>query len=688
MPVPSRVRSALDTLAEGLLVIDRNGQVVLANSTFADVLGKPPETLVGLRAESLTWELPEGDAVEQFEYPWKTALREERIVANTKIDFVKSPTDVRTFIVNCSPVIGSDGNVRGVLTSFEDITLLEQKKLELSKSKEEAEAANAAKSSFLANMSHEIRTPMNAILGFADVLRRGLAGTEDERSRYLDTIHSSGKHLLNLINDILDLSKVEAGKLDVEITECPVHQILSETVQVLGVKANEKGISLNYISEGPIPTIIESDPTRLRQIVTNLTGNAIKFTEDGGVTITSRVVDLHGQAMLEIDVTDSGIGMTPEVCSRIFDPFVQADSSTTRKFGGTGLGLAISKNFTEALGGSLSVRSEPGRGSTFTAAIRIESAEPRSEWISADQFEADRKSSKATGDTRSWRLPSRHILVVDDGEANRKLLQLVLGKAGLRVEGAENGQVAIDRMASAAAENDAFDLVFMDMQMPVLDGYEATAAVRERGDLTPIVALTGNAMKGDEQKCLDAGCTAFLSKPVDLDDLLRTTVGLLRVEATIAEETEPPTPRVENPPPTTESPQPVDVTKSARETIRRAASLPPIHSTLLHDGDPEFLEIVAGFVTKLDAQLDVMRQAVAVGDFNELGNLAHWLKGAGGTMGFAEFTTPGRQLETAAKESDAQTAELLISGLQTLHDRDRAAFDWRNARGFSRAGAA
>lgn len=689
--VPSRVRSALDTLAEGLLVLDKRGEVVLANSTFAEVLGQDPEKITGMRAADLSWESASDDGGDIVEFPWHTAMAEERVVSNTMLKLVKSSTDVRTFIVNCSPVVGSDGNGRGVLASFEDVTLLEQKKVELSKSKEEAVAANEAKSSFLANMSHEIRTPMNAILGFADVLRRGLAGDEEERSRYLDTIHSSGRHLLDLINDILDLSKVEAGKLDVEMTECPVHQILSETVQVLGVKAKEKSISLTYSSEGPVPKSIQSDPTRLRQIVTNLTGNAIKFTDEGGVTLTSRVVGEGADARLEIDVADSGIGMTPEVAARIFQPFVQADASTTRKFGGTGLGLAISKNFTEALGGELTVTSVPGKGSTFRAAIAAANADPRDEWVTAEQFEADRKSSKASGDTRSWKLPNRRILVVDDGEANRKLLQLVLGKAGLRVDVAENGQIAIDMVADAQLKNDAFDLVFMDMQMPVLDGYAATAQLRERGDRIPVVALTGNAMKGDEQKCLDAGCTGFLSKPVDLDELLRTTAETLDVEAVVADRVE--TPAIETPTAettitgsSTTVDRATDIATSAVSTptnvppssapsssdqgkIRRMASLPPIHSTLLDDNDPEFIEIVAGFVEKLNGELEEMRLAVAAGNFQRLAELGHWLKGAGGTMGFAEFTAPARQLETVAKAADVETAKLVITGLQMLRDR-------------------
>ena len=237
------------------------------------------------------------------------------------------------------------------MVSFEDVTQLEENKVELRKSKEHAEAASRAKSDFLANMSHEIRTPMNAILGFTDLLQRGLYDNPDEQSEYLGTIHSSGTHLLDLINDILDLSKIEAGKLDLEMTDCSPLHIFSEVINILKVRAQEKGISLELIVEGTIPETIQSDPVRLRQVVTNLVGNAIKFTETGGVKIVARWID-DRQPKLEFDVIDSGIGMTDKQVARIFEPFVQADSSVTRRFGGTGLGLSISQKIIEALDGT------------------------------------------------------------------------------------------------------------------------------------------------------------------------------------------------------------------------------------------------------------------------------------------------------------------------------------------------
>ena len=354
-------------------------------------------------------------------------------------------------------------------------------------------------------MSHEIRTPMNAILGFTEVLKRGYEKGEAERKKYLGTIRSSGEHLLQLINDVLDLSKVEAGHLEVERIRFAPHLLIQEVISVLSVKAREKNIALEFEADGPIPETLLSDPTRLRQIVTNLVSNAIKFTERGGVKVVARLAPAGEERRLCIDVIDSGIGMPPEALEAIFDPFVQADSSVTRRFGGTGLGLAISRRFARLLGGDIVVESAPGSGSTFTVAIDpgpldgVRLLEPR---------EAMAVSQEAAGDgSGEWRFPPARVLVVDDGEENRELLQLVLEEVGLEVEGAENGRVGVDK-----ARSGRFDVILMDMQMPVMDGYTATSVLRQEGLETPIIALTANAMKGFERECLEAGCTGYLDQ--------------------------------------------------------------------------------------------------------------------------------------------------------------------------------
>ncbi len=266
--IPERVRTALDTLVEGLLVVDRDRYIVLANRAFATVAGKAPDALIGLRADDFSWSASDSAPIAKDAYPWVRVLREGTTQTNDRLYLSDGKSHRRTFKVNCSPVIGDDAKPGGALVSFDDVTQLEAKEAELRQSKEEAEAANQAKSDFLANMSHEIRTPMNAILGFTEVLKRGYSKNEQHWKQHLNTIHSSGKHLLELINDILDLSKVEAGRLEVERIACAPHLVICDVIHVLGVKAREKNISLDFEVNSATPETMYSDPSRLRQIVT------------------------------------------------------------------------------------------------------------------------------------------------------------------------------------------------------------------------------------------------------------------------------------------------------------------------------------------------------------------------------------------------------------------------------------
>ena len=646
--VPGRVREALDSLAEGLLVINLQGRIALANSSFAAFVGQAPESLVGTPASKLSW-LTGGDG--PWVPPWQAALQQEKPQANVMLQMRDQQGSVRTFMVNCSPVLGHGGAYRGVLASFDDVTLLEEKKQELNVAKEAAESANRAKSDFLANMSHEIRTPMNAVLGFTDVLRRGMAASVEQQDRYLDTIHTNGTHLLGLINDILDLSKVEAGHLELESTETPLHKMAFEVVEVLGVKAREKGITLNYESAGQVPELILSDPTRLRQILTNLIGNSIKFTFQGGVRVVSRIVKNRQQQTLVIDVIDTGIGMKPETLGRLFNAFVQADSSTTRKFGGTGLGLAISRKFAQAMQGDITVTSELGKGTTFTVTVPLLAAH-EARWIDAEAAGQEfRKNRAARGiDPSQLRLKAARVLVVDDGEPNRELIQLVLRRAGLTVDEAENGLEAIQAIQKAP-----YDVVLMDMQMPVKDGYTATTELRQLGYTMPVIALTGHAMKGDEDKCRAAGCTGYLTKPVNIDELLQTIAAIVGRDASRPLPTPAAPPVLSAAPPSAQMSGPIDrIVDAVRAApMKSVPAVKPVDTrplvSTLPMNDAEFREIVVRFVGRLDAQLLKMRAALADKDAQELANLAHWLKGAGGTVGFGILSELGRDLETSVK---------------------------------------
>jgi PAS domain S-box-containing protein len=694
--VPGRVRSALDTLAEGLLVVDRKGRIVLCNQTLAQTLGQDADKLVATSIVDLPWELDQTSTSGVREFPWERILGGDQTVTHATLKLRDCDGDLRIFQTNCAPVIGQEDQIRGAVCSFEDVTVLESQKSQLAVSQATAIAASKAKSEFLANMSHEIRTPMNAILGFTDVLRRGMYEDEVQQAEYLDTIHRSGQHLLHLINDILDLSKVEAGRLEVEQILCSPHQLILDVVNTLQVRADEKHIRLECVTPGGIPEIIETDQARLRQIITNLVGNAIKFTSEGGVTVSARFLPGE-QPKLQIDVTDTGVGISEDAQKKVFEPFTQADGSITRKFGGTGLGLTISKQFAKAMGGSLTVHSEPGVGSTFSIVIGTGEIDSDVRILDIGEFGERSGEAKVTsGPAKTFRFDASRILLVDDGEANRQLVLLVLQRNGLLVETAVNGQEAVDK----AAVSD-YDVILMDMQMPVMDGYTATSLLRERGHETPIVALTANAMRGDKERCLDAGCNHFLSKPIEIDVLLELLASLLNAPECSAEDVgalpASPSipavvagpapvldvePRSEESMPTEES-RPLSGNVFAADTsldkvlrtvepavVRPAVSSagPPVISTLPMD-DPEFCEIVVGFVDRLHGQIDLLDVAWQERNLDALGSLAHWLKGAAGTVGFREFTGPGSALMEAAREQRTDEIDGLLLEIHSLAER-------------------
>jgi len=629
--IPSRVRSALDSLTEGLLVMDQHQNIVLANDALTRLLGKDNEQLMGTPVGSIRW-LDDMERSLAGTPPWTTALRTGTVQRDLQLKLRDAQGDIRSFVVNCSPVLATGGKATGVLVSLEDITLLEQSRVELRSARDEAEAANRAKSEFLANMSHEIRTPMNAILGFTELLRRGFGKSERESSRYLDTIHQSGKHLLGLINDILDLSKVEAGQLTVEKIACAPHEVIQAAMSELAIKAQEKGIRLSMRLLTPVPERAQSDPARIRQVVLNLLSNAVKFTEAGGVDV---VLACNGTAYT-IEVSDTGIGMDPAKVEEMFDPFTQADVSIARRFGGTGLGLAISRRLARALGGELTATSQPGVGTTMIFTFATGALEGV-RLLDATDIAAPHAGAAATR-TR-WRIPSARVLVVDDGAENRELLSLVLTEHGLWVEEAENGQVAVDKAAAST-----FDLVLMDMQMPVLDGYAATRELRRRGVQAPIVALTAHAMKGYEEEVMQAGCTAYLTKPVDIDALLQQVAQLLG--GTAEQPSGQPEPSVF-----------IDLTE-----------LPETHAPIRSRfaGNARLVPIVRKFAGRLREQLGNAREAADAGNLAEVERLAHWLAGAAGTVGYDAFTEPAREMEAAAKAGDAAAADGVLQRLSRM----------------------
>jgi len=377
---------------------------------------------------------------------------------------------------------------------------------------QELERANRAKNEFLANMSHEIRTPMTAILGYAE-LCLALDIPETDRRRYAEIIHANGEHLLSVINDILDVSKIEAGRMAVDSTLCSPFDAVAEVRSLMEVRAQSKGLSLQVELDGPVPVLVRTDPTRLRQILINLVSNAIKFTEEGSIVLRFGIESVDAGEWLYFEVRDTGVGMSREQTDRIFQPFVQGDTSTTRRYGGSGLGLTISRTLARLLGGDLVCRSEEGIGSTFRVTI---DPGPLEEVRRLDDFPPV-SGPNPNGLPLAGPGPEMQgsVLLAEDVAVNRRLISTILLRAGIRVEEAENGRIALEKALTARERGQPYDIIFMDMQMPEMDGYEATRSLRGSGYLRPIVALTSHSMSGERQRCLEAGCDEYMTKPID-----------------------------------------------------------------------------------------------------------------------------------------------------------------------------
>jgi CheY-like chemotaxis protein/HPt (histidine-containing phosphotransfer) domain-containing protein len=485
---------------------------------------------------------------------------------------------------------------------------------------------------------------MTAILGFAEMLGESIehcakgdghpaCTTRTRIVGHLGIIRRNGEHLLALINDIVDLSKIEAGKMEIELVACSPAQLVAEVTSLMRIRAAQKGLHLETRYEFPLPETIRSDPTRIRQVLTNLVGNAVKFTSQGRVEVALRcdADGPTGRMTFALAVKDTGIGMTPEQVERLFQPFTQADSSVTRQYGGTGLGLTISKRLAETLGGRIAVESRFGEGSTFTFTFAAELAVPcrMLHDLSAAALQA---ASPGPAPLPAMRLRGK-VLLAEDGPDNRVLISAILRKAGVEVETAENGRVAVEKALARR-----FDAILMDMQMPQLDGYQATRQLRQSGYRGPIIALTAHAMAEDCQKCLAAGCDEYLTKPVDRAALLSALAQRLSGPATAP---------AEGPP-----------------ALATPGSDSPCGIESAYADDPDMVEVIDGFVAALPERIGALLDSFAGGDYETLERLAHQLKGAGGSYGYPLLTQQARKLEQAARALDAQASGLVLDELR------------------------
>ncbi len=606
------VKQIFNLSRDGIVITDCAPRIIAVNPSFtritgysiADVRGKNPSLLQsGCHAASFyqaMWHTLLTDGQWRGEI-WNQRKSGEEYLEILTIQVIRNPQQV----------------VVGYLGIFGDLSRV-QREQELEIARQAAEDAARAKAQFLANMSHEIRTPLTAIIGFAETMidsRQTLA----ERASAVDTIIRNGRHLQALLNDVLDFSKIRAKRIALELLDTSLPELLACTIDSARAQTAEKGLDFSVHFMPPLPLIIRTDPTRARQILFNLLGNAIKFTDNGSVRLI--ISFSPEQELLHITVQDTGCGIPDDRLGLLFEPFAQADNSTTRKFGGTGLGLSISKELAEHLGGTIQVTSVLNNGSMFILTLATGTI------ASADlvwDLQAFNQSS-GVRPVRTVRAPALQgcVLLADDNVANQDLISLYLRRCGLQVAIAKNGQEAVEKAQAAL-----FDLVLMDMRMPIMGGLDATELLRLTGFDNPIVALSANIDRSDVEAALAAGCDTYLPKPIHLDAFYQMLVHYL-------------------PPRNTETP----------------LFIMPLVSS---DDDPELKQLQAAFSAELPKRLALMRAAYQAENWDDLRSQAHQIKGVGGSFGMPELTRLAGAMEFQLLRGDLSEVADLIEDMARL----------------------
>jgi PAS domain S-box-containing protein len=607
-------RSLIESNIDAIMTTDPSGIITDVNKQMEALTGCTRDELIGAPFKSYFTD------PERAEAGIKLVLSAKKV---TDYELTACARDGKQTVVsyNATTFYDRDRTLQGVFAAARDVTERKRVEAELQQAKAIAESASQTKSDFLASMSHEIRTPMNAIIGIADLLAK--TALSPEQSNYVQIFRRAGDNLLNLVNDILDLSKVEASQLELERTGFSLNDLLEKVREMVAVPAREKGLALVCEIAAEVPDDLIGDPTRLRQVLLNLLGNAIKFTESGEVALRVMLdADSSTPGALRFTISDTGIGIPDEKLGAVFERFTQADSSTTRRYGGSGLGLTISKRLVELMGGHIWVESGVGKGSVFSFAVPLEL------WAGVA-----RRVPVPVGSAPEAPLPALHILLVEDSPDNRTITLAYLRDTPYLVEVAENGAVAYEKFTAGH-----YDIVLMDRQMPTMDGLTATRAIREweqatRRPPTPIIALTAAALKGDQEKCVAAGCTAYLTKPIKQEVLLRA----------IKEHS------------------PVAATSSKEESSRADAILVRV--------DPKFADLIPGFLQNRRQDVIATLDALNRGDFETVESLGHGMRGAGGSWGFQTITDIGAALEQAGESADSDASRKWAGELSRYLDR-------------------
>ncbi len=623
-----KLSKAVENSPASVVITDLDGTIEYVNPRFTKVTGYTAQEAIGQNPRILK----SGEFSPKFyEKLWQTILSGE--VWQGEFHNRKKNGESYFEAATISPIRDEKGNIAYFVAVKEDVTERKRTEQELKKSMAAAEAANQAKSEFLANMSHEIRTPMNAIIGFSHLCLQ--SGLQPAQRDYLEKVYRSANSLLGIINDILDFSKVEAGKMEVEKIPFQLDAVLRSANDVAGIRAGQKGLALRFGKEPGIPRTLVGDPLRLGQVLNNLAGNAIKFTEAGEVEVHVRVEsEASGHYVLGFAVRDTGIGLTPEQIGKLFQSFSQADASTTRKYGGTGLGLAISKQLVELMGGAMWVESAPGKGSVF--AFNLPFTCPPEE----SRTTPESGSTGAPDDKGSLSLSGLRVLLVEDNEFNQQLATALLARAGIEVSLARDGSEAV-----RAAQPERFDAVLMDIQMPNMDGMEATRRIRKNPALAglPVVAMTANAMAGDRERCLAAGMNDYIAKPIQADVLYATLARWTHRNVQTAG-------------------------AAATKTRHISGAFPALDADKAIAGmgnEDTYRTVLGKFVHNQGGAVQSMQEALAANDQMTAERLAHTLKGIAATIGATALAESARQLENAIREEDAESYPGLIAAAAT-----------------------